>query len=218
MGLGLIPRQVALRCRAAAAGDAGGPHPAPHSGLPGRFPRSPRLTAAVRRFWGGEGAREVPPPPRRPGRGGWIPTPGCFFLAPRPAAGCFACLSRRDGRAVPPSTKTRGGDGRAPCGPPPAARRPARRGRPVAGGVPRLSCGRGAAAFPTPPRAVGAVFTPRRDAPHGCPGSGCRPCVQTHPPRVHTRVCGDIHRSHRHPPPGRIPTRRCGTPTRVVQA
>lgn len=118
-------------------------------GCPGASPTPLVSPQPCGDFWGEKVPGKCPPPP---GRGGWIPTPDCFFLAPRPAAGCFACLSRRDGRAVPPSTKTRGGDGRAPCGPPPAARRPARRGSPAGGGFPRLSCGRGAAAFPTPPR------------------------------------------------------------------
>lgn len=44
-GLGFIPQQLSPGC-----GGRGGSHPAPRSGLPGRFPLFPRLAEAVRGF------------------------------------------------------------------------------------------------------------------------------------------------------------------------
>lgn len=124
---------------------------------------------------------------------------------PRPAARCtlFSCPPRKDGRAVPHSTKTRRGDGGALCGANVAAGRPAGRRSPPERDPPSQLRARGGGLSPHPP-GRGCSARPREKCSPRVPG-----------------VCADILRSggHRRVRDStyspRVVTRPCDTPTRV---
>lgn len=102
-----------------------GPAPSP---APAALPRC--LTADVRGFWGGR--RETQ---RCPGSALFFPLRlNCHtdaFSSSRGPSHAARLPSSRGRETVPPSTKTRRGDGGTLCGAPLAAGRPARRGSPA---------------------------------------------------------------------------------------
>lgn len=178
MGLGFIPQRVPPGCER------------PLPGAPGARTQ-PRTQSASslshRRCAGILGGREgdTKVPGKCPPFPAEVELPhGCVFLAPRPVAHCSPALLSRTGELFPLQRKP-GGVTAGPSAVPPSPQDGRHGGEARPGGIPHLSCERGAAAFPRTPPAVGAVLARGRDAPQGCPG-----CVRAPSAPVHAPVCG----------------------------
>lgn len=197
------PRATSGRCQ--------GPAPSPAPAAPGRFLALSPQTCGD--FGGKEGGTKVPG--KCPPFPADVESPhGRVFLAPRPPRTLLARSPRKDGRAVPPSTKTRRGHGGDICGATLGSGRAARRGNP-AGGDPQCRLrARGGGLCPQPPgRGCGAPrerWSTHTPPPlccthtHACAGHGDRPWdtgTRVGTRGDGTRVCGHAQRSRTRPCP-----------------
>lgn len=150
MGLGFIPQRVPPGYERLLQGSRG-PAPSP---APAALPRC--LTADERGFWGGR--RETQ---KCPGSALFFPLRlNCHtdaFSSPRGPSHAARLPSSQGRETVPPSTKTRRGDGGTLCGATLAAGRPARRGSPAGKDPSSQLRSRGGGLSPHPPgRGCGA--------------------------------------------------------------